>query len=362
MIFKNNSVSSTEAVSESKYELGVSGALMHVYENECNFNAIVKSVGLSELKYYTETGKDLFLNEAGAFSSFIAKVKAFFKKVLEKIKAIFHKFMAVMNSFVMKDKDFLKKYSAEIRRKSLKDLEFNGYKKLAEGVAAPTTIIDMAVFTNIKELTSVNASEKDFAGGSEIEDVYELNRGGILKKEGSKFTRAEMLDELRETCYGDKETFDVTDAIRTSSIKSIEGTKDSIKALDTMYKKIESDLKEAIKNLENAEKKFSSKSTYDLTDAPAHRSDGTFDSDENRKKTAKSYTDNQADYIKNYNQRINVARELSDDVTAIHGFFAGMFKDANRQARAICVKIIGHKEESARLESTNDIFAGVQLV
>ena len=52
---------------------------MHVYENECNYNAIVKSVGISELKYYQETGKDLFVNEAGAFKKFGSKVTAFFK-------------------------------------------------------------------------------------------------------------------------------------------------------------------------------------------------------------------------------------------------------------------------------------------
>ena len=39
---------------------------MHVYENECNYNAIMKAAGISELKYYKETGGDLFVQEAGA--------------------------------------------------------------------------------------------------------------------------------------------------------------------------------------------------------------------------------------------------------------------------------------------------------
>ena len=35
------------SIQESKYDLGIEGAYMHMYENQCNFNAIMKSVGLS---------------------------------------------------------------------------------------------------------------------------------------------------------------------------------------------------------------------------------------------------------------------------------------------------------------------------
>ena len=98
MIFDTNmssgSTISLESVQESPYELGMGGALMHVYENQLNWNAIMKSVGISEMKYYQNTGRDLFVNEAGAVAGFIEKVKAFFKKVIEKIKQIFKAFMA----------------------------------------------------------------------------------------------------------------------------------------------------------------------------------------------------------------------------------------------------------------------------
>ena len=69
-------------VEPSKYEANLEGALMCVYENECNYNALMKATGLSELKYYKETAGDLFLNEAGAFGGFLSKAKEFFKKVL----------------------------------------------------------------------------------------------------------------------------------------------------------------------------------------------------------------------------------------------------------------------------------------
>lgn len=348
MIFNNNT-SSTGAVKESKYELGLSGALMHVYENECNFNAIVKSVGLSELKYYQETGKDLFLNEAGAFSSFIAKVKEFFKKVLEKIKAIFHKFMAVINSFVMKDKEFVKKYGNEIRRKDITDLEFNGYKKLADKFDPNPKYADK-FDTLSKDFSAVKESSKDFG---DIEKVKNENRGALIEKT-EEYTRTELLEKVREDVYGDKETFDVTDTIRANAVANIEDASKITKAYKEAYNKLDKSLKLVISNLEKAEKDYVGLGDFKEEDTGSNDDPKEFVKKNNAERTSK---------IQNYNTRINLLKELADDATALHGFFAGAIKDANRQARAICVKIIGYKkQESARLESANDIFAGVQLV
>ena len=348
MIFNNNT-SSTGAVKESKYELGLSGALMHVYENECNFNAIVKSVGLSELKYYQETGKDLFLNEAGAFSSFIAKVKEFFKKVLEKIKAIFHKFMAVINSFVMKDKEFVKKYGNEIRRKDITDLEFNGYKKLAE-----TSGIDVMYVKEFDSLTKrFSATKENNKDLGDIEKQKNENRGALIAKTG-EYTRTEMLEEVRELVYGNKETFTVTDTIRANAVSDIENTSKATKSYKEAYDKLDKSLKQLIKDLEAAEKNYVDLGDFKEEDAGAN---------DDPKEFVKNKNANRTKVIQNFNVRINILKELADDATALHGFFAGAIKDANRQARAICVKIIGYKkQESARLESANDIFAGVQLV
>ena len=119
---------SLDAIKESPYALGYEGALMHVYENEINYYSLMKAVGLSEMKYYQETGGSLFVHEAGAFGSFIEKVKAFFKKVIEKIKSIFKKFIAAIDQYTLENKKFVKKYGQEIMRKNLTDFEFEGYK------------------------------------------------------------------------------------------------------------------------------------------------------------------------------------------------------------------------------------------
>ena len=93
MIFDSNISAPTnwDAVQESPYTLGLEGGLMHVYENERNYCEMMKAVGISEARYYAETGQDLFLNEAGAFGSFLENAKKFFKKVWEKVKGLFRK-------------------------------------------------------------------------------------------------------------------------------------------------------------------------------------------------------------------------------------------------------------------------------
>ena len=81
-----NSIENFDHVHESPYELGVEGALMHVYENECNYNAIMKSVGIAEFKYYNETGRtDLFVHEAGATGGLLSKIISFFKAINDTI-------------------------------------------------------------------------------------------------------------------------------------------------------------------------------------------------------------------------------------------------------------------------------------
>ena len=98
-----------DAIQESKYDLGIEGAYMHMYENQCNFNAMMKAVGLSELAYYRENEQSLFVNEAGAVGGFIGKAKEFFKKVLEKIKRIIKKLLMIIQSYTSDDKKFIKK-------------------------------------------------------------------------------------------------------------------------------------------------------------------------------------------------------------------------------------------------------------
>lgn len=373
MIFNNDSYAATSYdVKPSPFEPTIEGALMHVYENACNYNAFMRAVGLAEMKYYQETGKELFLNEAGAFNGFIDKLKAFFKKVIEKIKGIFHKFMAVINQYKMTDAEFLKKYSSEIRRKNLKDFEYNGWTFKDLNTVVNTVKDKTEINTYADIVKDVIGTGSDFAGdlttsfkggvlpdftntitgsgagnktadkaeafltSDKKDEIVEAMRGKMLGG-NNKYTSSEFIEELKNKCYGDsKEKFDVK---IDEWLGYISNAKEDIKAAEKAQKEITRAIEHLIKNIDSEEKEI------------------------NKKINAK---DNEA--ANKYNFKIlsatgDLYRHFSDILTTYYGTMIQALKDRNRQAKAICVKALSYKAESASYGyresysySNNDLF------
>ena len=334
MIFNdmNNVGVSHESVQESPYELGIGGALMHVYENECNYNALMKAAALSEMKYYNQTGGDLFVQEAGAFSGFLQKAKDFFKKVIEKIKSIAKKFVAKINQFTMKDKDFVKKYQTELVRRNLTDFEFNGYKfPLAKGNTSTTGAV-----------SDVKADGSDDQDA--LNDIIEKNRGNIVG--GSAMTESEFRDELKDKLYGDKE--DIKVQIR-SELGIISDTAKLVKEAEKEEKDIIKGIDDIIKILDNAIKTIDKGINSDIKS-------GNYD---------QKFVDDKNNAIKYINNKITVYKALSNDLTVYYGAYVKALTDRNRQAKAICVKALSYKanNESASVsEGSYDIFSGVEII
>lgn len=323
---------SHESVQESPYELGIGGALMHVYENECNYNALMKAAALSEMKYYNETGGDLFVQEAGAFSSFIQKAKDFFKKVIEKIKSIAKKFIAKIDQFTMKDKDFVKKYQTELIRRDLKDFEFNGY-------AFPAWTGNTSINGAVSDVKADGSDDKDA-----LNDIIEKNRGNIVG--GGSMTESEYRDELKEKLYGDKEDIKVN--IRTE-LNTISETSKLVKAAEKEEKEIIRSIEDIIKNIETKIKVV----------------DKSIDADIKAGSEDQTSIDNRVSHTKARYNKIDVFKALSNDLTVYFGAVTKALADRNRQAKAICVKALSYKanNESAVAEGGyNDIFAGVEIV
>ena len=376
MIFNNDSYAATSYnVKPSPFEPTIEGALMHVYENACNYNAFMRAVGLAEMKYYQETGKELFLNEAGAFNGFIDKLKAFFKKVIEKIKSIFHKFMAVINQYRMTDAEFLKKYSSEIRRKNLKDFEYNGwtFKELNTVVTTVSNKAEINTYADIvKDVIGGNGSAnfasdltKSFAGGTvpnfssadynnagtgdqtatkaeafltseKKDEIVEAMRGKMLDT-NNKYTSSEFIEELKKKCYGDdKEKFNVK---IDEWLGYISNAKDDIKTAEKAQKDITKAIEHLIKNIDSEEKEINKK--INAKDAEA----------------ANKYS------FKILSATGDLYRHFSDILTTYYGTMIQALKDRNRQAKAICVKALSYKAESASYGyresysySNNDLF------
>lgn len=333
MIFNEmNTVESYDAVQESPYELGIGGALMHVYENECNYNAIMKAAALSELKYYNETGGDLFVQEAGALSGLVTRIKEFFKKVIEKIKSIAKKFFAKINQFTMKDKDFVKKYSKELIRRDLKDFEYDGYKFPGIKGEHPFNV------TANKE--SVTAIKYD-TDSDRVNDEIEANRGKLLGGKG-KLTESEFRDELKEMLYGDKESYAVT----------IRNELNIISSTAELTKKAQKAEKDAIKAINDSIKTIEKIADNDIKIATKTDTDSY---------AAETRTKN----TQRIDKLVQVYRAFANDLTVSFGAYTKALADRNRQAKAICVKALSYKHEAATLESSyeyGDIFSGVEIV
>ena len=347
MIFNNGSdIYSMNGITESPYPLGLEGALMHVYENECNYNAIMKSVGISELRYYQETGKDLFVHEAGAFAGFIAKAKVFFKKVIEKIKSIFKKFMAKINQYRMSNKDFVKKYQNDILRRDLTDFEYDGYtfKDLLK-------YIDDLCDTGSKWIGKKDDAKsfKDsgtyqsstYKDSDAVNDMKEEGYAVIAMSTSDSLTESEMRDEIKEKCYGDKESFKVDIRLQLKIISEADKyIKETKKAQDKIIKAIE----DYIKVLESLPAKINT-------------------ANKATPETPQNDIDNTNNMIKRVNQDIEINKAMSNALTVAFGIAIGACNDCVKQAKAICVKALSYKHESVTYGGYNssDIFADVVI-
>lgn len=362
MIFNTDNNYYDGPVAPSPYPVGLEGALMHVYENECNYNALMKAVGISELKYYQETGRDLFVHEAGALSGFIEKAKAFFKKVIEKIKQIFHKFAAVINQYTLSDKEFIKKYSKELYRKNLSDFDFDGYtfKDLNTAITKSLAIPKQAEFSEGDRQTYMDKNNtNDTKTSDQIDDEIESGRGILLDKLGGtsgKYDESEFREELHELLYGgDKETLDKIN-IR-DWLNYISDTKDQIK-------KVEKQQKELVKSVDDFIKEL------DKWETEVNKKDAVFGDSLKQKGAVRDtpISDPRKDKVtKIINYEISLYKALSNTYTIAFGMITQAVKDRNRQAKAICVKAIGYnKKESANYgyygeSSVDDLFAGVTI-
>jgi hypothetical protein len=342
MIFDTNikSAVNESAVKPSPYEPGLSGALMHVYESECNWNAIMKSVGISELRYYNETGKDLFLNEAGAFGGFLEKVKKFFVAIKEKIVSLFKKFVAFISSKTMKAKDFSKKYAAEAKRKAAAmdaDTEISVVKNLTESIK------DFGSYFSYGDYQDLNVAEKMANGNieakpltsDEMESRRDKKRAKVVKDNG-ELDESDFREKAIELIYGssDKEKEDVKLAgLVSSALARLESSDKAIKDAEKAEKEI---VKAIDKYIDTIDKGISKKE---------------FPDDQNKMKTAQ--------------QVIDLARTYSSAVTVAYGIYLDALKDQQKQDKAIVLKTLSSKkQESAKLEATSeyDLFSGVKLI
>lgn len=336
-----------DAVQESAYPLGLEGGLMHVYENECNYNAIMKAAGISELKYYKECGGDLFVNEAAATGGFIDKFISFFKKVGEKIAQMFKKFVMTIGSFVQSDKNFVKKWKPQVFR-NFKEFDFNGYKfdlSMVETIASKAASIAADNLPPAQLARQADVHPKS-------DDDMEAKRKEMMKDICGEDVDSdnEMKEELHKKVYGEnKEEFKVTSSLCLEAFSYISDTKKNIKDIQDFQKKFNAGIDKYCNSLEDAKKELLKYME---------------DSKSNDAKEA------QSNKMKTVTQQIALTKDNAQYFTTAFSLFIGAFKDRNRQSKAICVKALnsGSRKKDATAdtietnESATDIFANVEII
>ena len=167
------------------HELGIRAAS----EIAANHNAFMKSIALSELAAFEQTGSTDVLYESVDFKGIFEKIKMFFKKVIEKIHKIFHTFIAKMSSWFGGNASFAKTYEKEVIKgwgNVKNDWEFKGYHftNIAETKEATDATFSVRIEGMQKDISDLIANGlSDFIRNANIKDItdYKTSTNMITK-------------------------------------------------------------------------------------------------------------------------------------------------------------------------------------
>lgn len=310
-------------------------ALINVYENTCNMNAIMQSIGIAELAVYESTGEEV-VYEASNGTGIIAKFKAQILKIWQKIKSLFDKFLAKMNSFGKDDAKFVNKFKKQILQGSTKGLEIKGFDYSIDALTAS------GVWSKIKP------SEGDYSGKSDSE-ISDSLRGKALGK--SELSSSEFQEELFMAFRNGEDRADTISENKINKgelIQFLSGTAAELKSIKKDYSDTEKIVKELLKGLDKKE--------AELAKIKGQSSD---EINKNSTKLA-----DVSRYSRTLTSGLNVLQ-------IVDGARMKAFNDKRKQCKSICVKIVGRKDpknesvdfgESYNENSFESILGGVKLI
>lgn len=332
----------------SKYTGDLQGAMYAVLDNTKNWNRICEAASLMELQYYNEHGANVWAMDEAAMPGFITAILNFLKKVKDKIVEMFKHFFGLISSLVSKDKDFVKKYQKDIMAKasrlsSTNSIEIDGYtfKDLDKGETIFNKgfdTIDTNLAPNITKQVQDGKMDSDY-----MSDLKEEARGTILSE--GKMDSDEFKTKIKEKLYGseDKDSIEITSSSDITKLLSIikdtsTNTKNAEKAKNDLTKLIDKE----IKKLQDLAKGFD-KSAIDSKGSEPENTVNT----------------NAASVVR---YRAELLQSMSNDYTTAYGILLDAYKDRNRQARAVCVKCLGLKQESASYYGSGSLLGNVTIL
>lgn len=321
-------------------------ALRHTYEIDSNLNAIMKTIGVSELAVLESTGEEI-VYEAGSVSGIIEKLKAAVKKIWEKIKSLFTKFFAKMQSFGKDDKAFINKYRKEIMAGSTKDLEIKGYKftpeniKSAAGILADIKKVSISMKTG-SNITVNHAFQLSSTGKMTETREFDIDDSDLIEKirsaalgGSSSLDAGEFAKELRSKLRGDEDsaiTLDDSDINKGEIVQFLMNASSGSKEIKDDFKTSKKTCEDQIKELEKCAKDKSKISK------PADEHQININS---KKLTV----------IAKFNTIVTNCLTILEQVEAAK---MTAFNDRRKQYKATCVKLIGRKAKNESYEYDDD--------
>lgn len=346
-IFSTNSIhnmtnlGSKPVTSASVHESMNTGAAAIIYESELNFSNMIKAIGVEEVNYYAENGQGV-IYEGTKLSNFFNKMIEFFNTLKKKIKELFNKFIIQIDSWIRSDEAFVKKHRNTLMQVNTKGFKYKGYKFTTDATTTKSALTTTTQYLAKNEMTHSNVGPHS-GEKTKTQDKWTKDWGG---------NRADHIGKMRAECVGqqgnltnkefDKELFKLfrdnkeeAEEITNVNVSQLLSTISNFKAQKDTAKKsmteIEKNINTIIENLRKEEKeiaKFDNKETPEQYQARA---------------AAMRYITELSSAQKD---RLAVIQKL-------HGSLMSALKHENRQAKSICVRLVGYspKNESASLNT-----------
>ena len=220
-------------------------------ENEQNHNAIMTAMMQREYQVLESTGREM-IYEGAKLNQFFDMVKTQIQKFWAKIKGVFKKVMDQINSIVLSNKAFAKKYRGANVGTLKKDKGFTGYPFDNGEVKVPDYAKALEVISKDAVERAMSSSESKIANaGLEAEYMNKI-RGAVIGK--SDVDASEFAKELKKYFYGSENTVTVQikDQNFGSLLDKIENSAAEKKSAKIAYKEVESFVKLALSETNKA--------------------------------------------------------------------------------------------------------------
>lgn len=324
-----------EIYTENFYEAG----LQIAYETAVNQHNLMKAIGIQELAAIEETGEEI-VYEAVNVKGIIDKMKAAIMKLWNKIKSLVAKFAAKFQSFGGDDKKFINRYKKQILMGSAKGLEVKGYNFTTDALTVSDAVAKGLNTEAAKAAKAVMGGATDTKVNKD--DFEDKMRGAILGK--GSLDASEFSKELKAVYRNGEDSPETLENINKGELVAFlsSGTDKSIKAIKADLTTQEKEYNNAIKKLNDLEKKLLKEKPAD-GDKYAKASEGLAN-------------------ISDANQVFTTGMSL---IQLVHSARMKAFNDKRHQCKSICSKIIGRKEpknESYEYEDYNNFDEGASFI